>query len=129
MDLQKVSAENIVKECVDRYFQVILTYKNNGVKVLVWGPIASWHDSKPYTGGPSFGSNLERNELTKLFNEYIKELCDKNGIGFISIFNHMVNSNNETKAEYLDDWKGSHIHLSQRSMDLILNEFKKQNLL
>lgn len=129
MDIQKRGVKEIVKECVDRYMDVIKEYKNKGLNVMVWGPIASWHDSKPYTGGPSFGSNLERNNITKEFNEYCETLCEEYDIPFITIFNKMVNDDNITIPYFLDDWEGSHIHLSQRSMPIILESFKERNLL
>lgn len=97
--------------------------------MLVWGPIASWHESKPYTGGPSYGSCLERNTVTEKFNDYLEELCNKNSIGFISIFKKMVDSNKITNPYYLDNWQGSHMHLSQTSMPLIIEAFNEKELL
>lgn len=129
MDLQNRDMKSVVKECVDRYMSTILYYKNKGYNVMVWGPIASWHDSKPYTGGPSFGTNLERNNITKEFNEYCEILCVENEIPFITIFYNMVNKDNITIPYYLDDWEGSHIHLSQRSLPIILETFKSKNLI
>jgi|694.fasta_scaffold115020_3 hypothetical protein len=129
METQNKPMELIVHECVDRYFNVLLKYKNMGVKVLVWGPIASWHDSKRYTGGPSFGTMIERNNTTKEFNRYLEELCVKNDITFISIFDKMTDENNITIPEYLDNWEGSHIHLSQTAMPLIINSFKDKKLI
>lgn len=129
MDEQSVSVKEIVKICVDRYFNVLLMYKKRGIDVLAWGPIASWHESKIYTGGPSFGTNLERNELTKEFNNYLQELCLQNDIGFVSIFEGMIDDNNITIPEYLDNWEGSHIHLSQTAFPLIIKAFEKQLLI
>jgi hypothetical protein len=128
-ELQNKPILEIVKECVDRYFQVLMYYKSYGYSVMAWGPIASWHDSKKYTGGPSFGTCLERNTATKQFNEYLEELCNKESIGFVTIFHNMVDENNITIPEYLDNWEGSHMHLSQTSMPLILQAFKEKNLI
>lgn len=119
--------EEVIK-CIDNYSSAILHYKNLGYNVIVWGPIASWHENKPYNG-PSFGSNLERNIATKIFNEEVKKFCDKNDIIFLTIFYDMVNENLETIEHFLDDWDGSHIHLSQRSMELIIDKFKEKNLI
>jgi hypothetical protein len=127
--IQNKTINEIVKECVDRYFSVLLHYKQKGVKVAAWGPIASWHDSKPYTGGPSFGSCFERNTATKEFNRYLEELCNINSIHFFSIYDSMVDSNGITKPEYLDNWIGSHIHLSQTAMPLIIKSFNEKNLI
>jgi hypothetical protein len=129
MELQKKSINEVVKECVDRYIKVVLLFRDMGYNVMTWGPIASWHESKEYTGGPSFGTCLERNNVTKEFNRQLKEHCDLYNVGFISIFENMVDENNITKPEYLDDWDGCHMHLSQRAMPIIIEEFNKQKLI
>jgi len=128
MSLKNKSLGDIVKECVDRYFNVILSYKDKGINCIVWGPIASWNESRIYTG-PSFGSCIERNLVTKEFNRYIEELCDKNNVGFVTIFYDMINENNETNTYYLDTWIGSNMHLSQTSMSIILERFKEKGLI
>ena len=123
MRLQNKTAKEIAHECVDRYISAILQVRAWGMKVAVWGPIASWHPSKKYTGGPSFGDCLERNDVTKEFNDYAKILCDKNSIPFKSIFYKMIDNDGYTKPELLDDWEGAHIHANQKTMPLILDEF------
>lgn len=125
MDIQKRSAKDIVTECVDRYFDTVLHYKNLGYNVMIWGPIASWHNSKPYNG-PTFGTNLERNEIAGIFNEYSKLLCINNGITFVSIFSKMLLDNGETNSTYLD---GTGIHLSNNTLPLIDEQFKMQGLI
>ena len=129
MDLQKTSAVDVVKECVDRYVSVMLNYKDHGYDIIAWGPIASWHEDKPYTTGPSYGTCFDRNTVTKEFNEYLSEICLKHGIKFVTIFTDMVDENLMTKHEYLDDWGGCHIHLNQKSLPLIISQFKDKNLL
>ncbi len=129
MSLLNIGISEVVAQCVDRYFNVIKYYKDRGYNMMVWGPIASWHESREYTGGPSFGSCLDRNNVTKEFNRYLKQLCDVNQVVFVSIFDKMVDENNITIPAYLDDWDGCHMHLSQRSMPLILESFKELNLI
>jgi hypothetical protein len=126
VNIKKRNYKDLVKECVDRYMSTILHFKNKGIRCIVWGPIASWHPSKVY-GGPSYGNCLERNNVTKEFNEYIEKLCLVNGIGFISIFNDMIDENLITNPFYLDNWRDSGIHLSQTSMPLIIEKFKEKN--
>lgn len=128
-DLQNRPINDVIKECVDRYFSVIKEYKDNGLDIMIWGPIASWSEERPYTG-PSFGTCQDRNSITKEFNRYLKELCDGENIIFISIFHDMVDSDtNITKTEYLDDWEECHMHLSQRAMPLIIEKFKNIDLI
>lgn len=126
---QNRSIEEIVTECVERYFSVVLEYKNKGYKMITWGPIASWNANRPYTGGPSFGTDLERNYTTRLFNEKLKTMCEANGIIFVTIFYDMLNEDGSTNLFYLDDWDGSHMHLSQRAMPKIIEKFEEQGLI
>ena len=128
MELQNKSINEIVKECVDRYFNVIMSYKNSGINCIVWGPIASWHESRLYHG-PSFGTCIERNTVTKEFNRYIEELCSLYNVGFVTIFYDMIDENLETNTYYLDTWPGSNMHLSQTSMPIILERFKEKNFI
>lgn len=120
IDLQKSTVKSVVKECVDRYFKTILHYRDSGINVMVWGPIASWNVGKPYPG-PTFGTCLERNEITREFNQYLKSLCDNEGITFVSIFENMLLPNGETDVKYLDK---TGIHLNDNSLELIKNAFK-----
>jgi hypothetical protein len=41
----------------------------------------------------------------------------------------MLNEDETTKEEFLDDWEGSHMHLSQRAMPTILEKFKTKGLI
>jgi hypothetical protein len=126
---QNIPIEDVVIECVSRYVEVINYYKSLNLSVIVWGPIASWNDDKPYLGGPSFGSNIERNNATKLFNKHISNQLKKYDIPFVTIFEDMLNEDGTTNQELLDDWQDCHIHLNQKAMPLIIKAFKEQNLL
>jgi len=126
--LQNKDIDLLIKECVDRYISAIKKVKPyRKIKKAVFAPIASWSDEKPYSG-PSFGTNLERNNVTKKFNEYLEEQCNKKNFDFISIFNEMLNIDGTTNSKYLDDF-GTGIHLNQQAMPLILEKLKKKNLI
>lgn len=127
--LQDRPVAEVVVECVERYVDALIEYKKYNVPIVVWGPIASWCDQKVYTGGPSFGTNHERNVVTELFNTMLELACIKNGFKFITIFNEMLNEDGTTNGDFLDDWEGSHMHLSQRSMPTILKKFKSKGLI
>lgn len=123
-ELQSRPIEDVVIECVNRYFNFLKHYKNNGYRIGVWGPIASWSEKKPYTTGPSFGTTKERNYATKIFNETIKKLCENNEILFKTIFFDIIDSELNTDETYLDDTKGCHVHLGNKSLPLVLEKFK-----
>ena len=126
--LQKRDAELIIKECVDRYISTVLEVKPiRKIRKSIFAPIASWSMEKPYSG-PSFGTNIERNNITRLFNKYLEKKCLENNIIFISIFEEMLNKDGSTNADFLDDY-GTGIHLNQKSMPLILKKLKEKNLI
>lgn len=127
--IQDRPVAELVVECVERYIDALTEYKKYNVPIIIWGPIASWCDQKVYTGGPSFGTNLERNLVTELFNTMLELACIKNGFKFVSIFNEMLNEDGTTNGDFLDDWEGSHMHLSQRSMPTIIEKFKSKGLI
>lgn len=127
--IQDRPVNDLVVECVDRYVNAISYYKKYGVKIILWGPIASWSTTKEYTGGPSFGTEQERNWVTFAFNVALQLACVREGFEFVSIFYEMVNDNMTTKPDFLDDWEGSHMHLSQRAMPTIINAFAKRGLI
>jgi len=126
---QNKDIEIIIDECLEKYIRVVKHYKEIGYDTIIWGPIASWNDEKPYNGGPSYGTSSQRNSITKSFNDKVKKLAISNDIKFVTIFDKMLNEDGSTNSIYLDDWKDCHIHLNQKSMELILEAFKNQGLI
>lgn len=126
--IQNAKIETLVVNCVDRYVAAMKSVNpNRKLNKAVFAPIASWSENKPYDG-PSYGTNLERNKTTRLFNDYLEKTCIENNIKFISIFDELLNEDGTTDSNYLDDF-GSGIHLNQKSMPLILNKLKTNNLI
>jgi hypothetical protein len=123
-NLQKRNINDIVYECVSRYISSVSYYLKYNRRILIWGPIASWSNKKPYSG-PSYGSNLERNYVTRIFNGYLSDLCLKNNFQFVSIFEEMLNSDGTTNPHYIMD----DIHLSQKAMPMTIEKFKNLNLI
>ena len=124
--LSQRSIDDIVYECVTRYVNAVSYYKKFNRDIIMWGPSASWTDSKPYPVGPqapSYGTNVERNNVTKIFNQYLQKLCEQNNFGYISIFEKMLNPDGTTNPYYIMD----HIHISQTAMPMAIEEFKSKN--
>ncbi len=117
----------LAEECVDRYVTALLHYSRYNVPVLVWGPIATWRDEAPYDG-PSYGTHTERNQMTAMFNDRLRVACPLAGYKFVSIFEDMVDGM-QTKPGLLDDWDGSHIHLSPNALPLVLNLFRREKII
>lgn len=108
--------EIVVQDCIDRYLTTIRQVRNAGYPVLVWGPTPS---SSSIFGGkyPTYGTSVERNQVTKLFNDYLAQACDTEAdIRFASIFDHLITADFETHTDYYMDT----IHLSQKAMPLAI---------
>ena len=127
-EIQNKEINILIKECVDRYWFVVLYFHSLGYKMGVWAPIASWGDDKPYSG-QSFGTNVERNLVTNIFTDYLNDLASNSDIEIISIFNKMLNDDSSTNASYLDEWEGCHIHLNQKAMPMAIEEFKRKQII
>lgn len=122
--LQNRDIVDIVDECVNRYISALEYYKKYNLPIILWGPIASC-----YNCIPKVGTMFERNTATKIFNEKLKIKCEQVGFEFITIFFDMINADMTTNEYYIDDWEDSKMHLSQRSMSLIIEKFKDQKLI
>jgi len=126
--LQEKKVDEIVLECVTKYINAIkLVSPKRKIQKAVFAPIASWSDEKPYDG-PSYGSNLERNRITRIFNNTLEKMCNQNNIKFVSIFEDMLNKDGTTDSNFLDDW-GSGIHLNQSAMPIIIDRLKSNSIL
>ncbi len=118
---QSKNKEEVVSECVQRYFSVIKELQEK-FRVIVWAVVPSTSSEKSIDPRyPHFGSNLERNEVTSLFNKQLERLCRDNQILFISLFSQLINKNGSTNTRYF--WDG--VHLSQNAMPLAIEEILK----
>ena len=118
---QQRTLESVVSECVNRYFSVIKEIQTLGFELMIYNAIPSTTSSKiPDIKDPIFGTWSERTNATKLFNEYLCDLCIANKIYFLSIYEKLINLDGSPKKEFFMD----EIHLSQRAMPLMLSKLK-----
>lgn len=123
--IQKKPLKKIITKCVDRYFSVIKEIKEKGYQVMVWNVIPSVPNVKKVKNlrdFPYYGTCIERNLVTRYFNNYLKRRCEEENIFFLDVFDELVNNNKETKEEYLFDG----FHLSQKAMPHVLKKLIKQ---
>lgn len=123
-DLQKRNVEDIVKECVERYFKVILEIKNMDFNVGVWAVVPSTNvpcNYGPDHPFPSYGTCQQRNTITRLFNNYLKKLCLQKNVMFISIFEELLNPDLTANLHFYRDVN----HLSFNAFPLALKEINK----
>jgi len=118
-ELQNRNIKEIVKECVDRYLLVILEIKKMGYKTIVFNVIPSAPSFKSNNPQfPTYGSCVERNKVTTIFNEELKNKLKIKSIPFISIFDKLVDKKMMTKTKYLQDG----VHLNQKAIPLIIEK-------
>jgi hypothetical protein len=124
--LQNRSIDEIVKECIDRFFRVYIDLKNKGYKVIGWGG----HPST--TSGPSenpsepiVGDCIFRNSISLSWDKHLETLCLKNKIPYITIIKDLINDNNLTDMDYFMDY--CHLRLD-KVMEIIRNKFKEIEL-
>ncbi|OGH88684.1 MAG: hypothetical protein A3J93_01140 [Candidatus Magasanikbacteria bacterium RIFOXYC2_FULL_42_28] len=111
----------VVKECVDHYWSVVKEIKRCGYSVIVWGVIASTIDGNIVEPDyAAHGTCLERNEATKIFNNYLKELAKNDNVFFISIFDYLIDVGGLTNLKYYAD----RIHLSQKAMPIVIEQLQ-----
>ena len=124
-ELKQSPLEDVVEECVVRYFEVVKEIKAKGFKVLLWAVVPSAHDSAPVDLlYPRYGTCQDRNRVTMCFNEKLERLAKSQGIPFISIFEKLVGSDGLGRDECFMD----QIHLSQRVMPLAIDELRKNRI-
>ena len=113
---------NLIKNIVENYINFLNDVnKNFEFKIGCYGPIGSGIHNGPNGNFqiPSYSNCIERNKITVKFNNYLKELCEKNNIVYKDIFKHLITDTMNTKSEFYCDT----IHLGTQSRQLLLNEF------
>lgn len=120
-EIQNVSVETVVSHVVDNYFECLVELSKK-YEINVWGAIPSQSDTSGIDiNYPRYGNMQDRNIATKKFNDFLKERCDKEGIGFISVYDYLIDDNMRTRTWYYMD----NVHLSRLSWAFAKNEFEK----
>jgi hypothetical protein len=99
--LQQREPAEVVGECADRYACVIAQLISEGYRVLVWNAVASTvlADNRD-PDFPVFGSCVERNAVTRLFNDAMAQRCQRLGAAFVTIFDRLVERDGRTAMRF-----------------------------
>lgn len=112
-----MSAGELARECVDRYFQVIEEIKAQGFQAMVWNvlpPTTLMIDEGAF---PVAGSFDERMVVTRLFNAFLVQRCDQAGVPFVSIFDALLGPDGAPDHSYFLD----RIHLGPQAIALAVD--------
>jgi hypothetical protein len=105
---------------IKNYIEYIDYLLSAGYDPIIYGPVATQKDHyKMNKNWPRYGTELERNCLTKEFNEILSDKCKERNIMFISLFEDMVNDSLETKEDFICD----QCHLGVNVYDFALLKF------
>ena len=113
-----ISILDSIKLCVDRYMLTVLSLKDKGYKIGVYGPPAS---SIGWSNTYGYKDVFIRNKMTIKFNKYLSEKCLTNDILYVDITKEMMLENGDTDPRFIMD----DIHLSQESISILIKKFKK----
>lgn len=124
---QKKSIEEMVKECIDRFFRTHLFLKENGYNIISWGghpSTTSGHNDD--LSSPVYKDCLYRNKISKEWDRYMKHISLSNSIPNVSIVNDLIDENGLTRMEYFNDY----CHLNTNKLFVnILDKFRQKNLI
>jgi hypothetical protein len=113
-EVQGKHIEEIVKDCVSNYFEVVDELTNAGYKVMVWNVVPT--SESVNAEYPTYGGHIERNRCTAFFNGELSKECERRGLAFVSIFEKLVSRDLKTHRNYFFDA----IHLGQIAMPFAL---------
>ena len=123
---QQRSIDEIIDDVLKNYEQFLLLLKNRGYKVIVYGPIPTQSDTAPFDENfPRYGTEIERNKITQIFNKKLEKMCEKDGIEFKTLFNKLINDDMTTKSEFLSVL--DNVHLGSQAYYLLKELFIKQD--
>lgn len=125
VEKQNGTIDVVVEKIVDRYVTFAKEVKEKGYKVSLWGVIGSTDHVGSFGKEheyPAVGSMVERNKVTKLFNEKLEKKAKKFGLGFVSIFDSLVNKEFVTNKTFYTD----EVHLSQKVMLLAIKKIEER---
>lgn len=117
----KEQINSSIEQCVDRYGKFLLHYKQIFINVGVWAPIASGINNglQGNKGKQSYKTCIERNKITKYFNQKLLEFCKQNKIKYFSIFDDLQDNFNTKSMYYMND----NIHIGENAHLLIVKAF------
>lgn len=122
-----LSIEEVVDECVNRYFRAIKELKELDYNVIVFGSHPSTtgnHNDDP--SNPVWGDCLTRNKITKTYNSKLEQLCIEENIHYIDIFDYLIDKETGlTNMNYYRDYT----HLNFKSHPYMIERFKEKKLI
>ena len=130
---QQKSVSEICEEIISGFLNQLLEFRSKyDIKVYCWAPPPSQNESLSFNKEfPTYGTEIERNKVTLIFEEILAEKCEEFSFTFLSITKMLIDEEYRTKKNFISD---DSCHLSQKAWGnemapLAYMELKKKGLL
>ncbi len=119
-DLARI--QRSIEVTAHRYLSFVLEVAMEGFRPIVFGPVATTplRYDPPYEW-PTLGSTSERNGITRGLTRVLGNLCEIREIAFVSIFEDLINSDLQTRAEFYFDG----VHLGPTAWPLFVEGMRE----
>ena len=88
---QNVDISVVVDDVIKNYGEYLMYIKSRGFDVWTFGPPCTQSDSAIIDPRyPRYGTEIERNKISQVFNDKLKKFCDNNGIKFRTLFPKLI---------------------------------------
>lgn len=92
---QGITYEESCKLCTVKYHEFLNYFKNDGYKIIIMGATPSGpHNDRNGDNSLSYKTPIERNEITKIFNSQVKDICNTEGFIYRDVNDRVI------KGEY-----------------------------
>lgn len=125
--IQNRSIESVVDECIDRLFVSYLDLIERGYRIIGWGghpSTTSGHNDD--MNQPVFGDCINRNSISRYWNNTLKIKCEEHNIEYVSIIEDLIDGEELTRMEYFMDY--CHLY-PEKTKDLYLKKFINKNII
>src|ERR1043166_6086470 len=107
-----------------RYISFLLEVKMMGVLPVIWAPPPTTLNPPEQHPWVTLGTMEERNILTRYFIHMLAEEAPQHGLGFVSIFEALVDEHNRSRADFTED----QTHIAQQHWRLWRQEARRIGL-
>jgi hypothetical protein len=126
-DIQNKTDEEIVKECTNRLMECYDMLSEEGYNFFVSGthPTTTEGHDMSRSDRPIYSDWERRNNICVLWNNFLKQHCEKKNYLFVNIYDELVDGDNKTKMEYFLDY--CHLN-SSKVFPFIMNELSSKGI-
>ena len=118
---ERKEISELIDDTISSYGEVLQRLQELGINFLVYGvpPATKVRNEYRY---PFYAPPEIHGQISRMFNERLKELCEKRGYGYIDILSRFSDESGFMPEEYAAD----EIHLNSNAVDFVKGELKEK---